>query len=201
MNFNTYNSGGGPFQNAPFQQQQQQPAPAVPGQPRMFAPNAAQQTNMAPPPQPPGVGFNPAMAAAPSSMPPQQQPSAAFYGQQQQQPGMMKPPGSDPTMSPMPPQQPGMMQQQQPGMMPGMPGMAPPAPVEIFQENIDYSIQVPKRILRLTAGHIPSSMNLGHQCKVPMGAIIRPLAPEGPGDEGDVQVVQPGAAGIVRCKR
>ena len=103
-------------------------------------------------------------------------------------------------MSPMPPQQPGMMQQQ-PGMMPGMPGMAPPAPVEIFQENIDYSIQVPKRILRLTAGHIPSSMNLGHQCKVPMGAIIRPLAPEGPGDEGDVQVVQPGAAGIVRCKR
>ncbi len=77
--------------------------------------------------------------------------------------------------------------------------MASPAP-DIFHENIDYSIQVPDRILRLTSKYVPVSANLGHQCKVPLGAIIRPLAPSGDGEE-NVRVVQPGAAGIVRCKR
>ncbi|KAL9189552.1 hypothetical protein ACHAXT_009227 [Thalassiosira profunda] len=183
--------GGAPkqFGGAPFQTSQ----PPAPGQPTPgFNPAASA-------PQP---GFNPA-AAAPSS-----QPGGGFYP-----PGappgapQMKGSGSDPSLS----RQPGMMP---PGMappgggMPGAPGMqsmpgmpgAPGMQPEIFQENIDYSIQVPKRILRLTSQHVPSSASLGHQCKVPLGAVIRPLAPEGR-DEEEVKVVQPGAAGIVRCKR
>ena len=172
-------SGGAPFQTS-------QPPP--PGQPMPgFNPAASA-------PQP---GFNPA-AAAPSS-----QPGGGFYPpggppgapssdpSLSRQPGML-PPGMAPPGGGMP-GAPGM--QSMPGM-PGAPGMQP----EIFQENIDYSIQVPKRILRLTSQHVPSSANLGHQCKVPLGAVIRPLAPEGR-DEEEVKVVQPGAAGIVRCKR
>ncbi|KAL3938641.1 MAG: hypothetical protein SGARI_001666, partial [Bacillariaceae sp.] len=37
-------------------------------------------------------------------------------------------------------------------------------------------------------------------CKVPLGGVLRPLAPC-PDDEEDVDVVQPGNAGIIRCKR
>jgi len=101
-----------------------------------------------------------------------------------------------------------------PGMMPGAPGMssapgmAPGAPgmsssPEYFQENIDYSIKVPSRILRLTSQYIPASATLANSTKVPLGAVIRPLAPmsENDEEEEDVKVVQPGAAGIVRCKR
>jgi len=84
------------------------------------------------------------------------------------------------------------------GGMPGAPGMAPGP--DIFKENIDYSIQVPKHILQLTSKYVPTSASLAHQCKVPLGAVIRPLAPAEE-EGGDVKVVQPGAAGIVRCKR
>ncbi len=38
------------------------------------------------------------------------------------------------------------------------------------------------------------------QCKVPVGAVIRPLAPAAC-EEDEVDVVQPGNAGIIRCKR
>jgi len=173
------------FGGGPFQQQQQQPGgpPApMPGQPRMFTPNTQ---NIAGPSSPTKqVGFNPAAPQQPQ----QQQPSASFYGQQGGQ------------------HQQGGVQQQPPGA-PGMgaPGMAAggaaPGP-EIYQENIDYSIQVPKRILQLTSKYIPTSASMGQRCKVPLGAVIRPLAPCGEGDsEGEVKVVQPGAAGIVRCKR
>ena len=71
---------------------------------------------------------------------------------------------------------------------------------EMFQENIDLSIQVPTRILSTTTKFIPGSAALGHATKVPLGAVICPLAPCKDGEE-DVKVVQPGAAGIVRCKR
>ncbi len=140
----------------------------------MFTPNAS---NIAAPPSPMkgGAPFQPQQPgfhpAAPNAQP-------AQGGQPQQ---VQHPQGQQPGMAP-----------------PGAPGMAPGA--EIFQENIDSSIQVPKRISRLTANHVPSSASLGHQCKVPLGAIIRPLAPS-EGEGGDVKVVQPGAAGIVRCKR
>ena len=80
------------------------------------------------------------------------------------------------------------------------PGGGVPTSPDIFQENFDPSVRVPPRILRSTAGYVPTSMTLAHSTKVPLGGIIRPLAPCGP-DEEDVAVVQPGAAGIVRCKR
>ena len=73
-------------------------------------------------------------------------------------------------------------------------------PIDMFQENFDPSVRVPDRILRSTAGFVPTSMALAHSVKIPLGGIICPLAPCGPDDE-DVAVVQPGAAGIVRCKR
>ena len=168
-------------------------------------------------PPAPGAGFNP---AAPQQQPGMMQPGMMQPGpgapqQQQQQPGMMGQPQQPGMMGQ--PQQPGMMgQPQQPGMMqpnqPGIPGMPAgpnngmPAPgmgggPDIYQENIDLSIQVPDRILRLTSKYIPTSATLGHQCKVPLGAVIRPLAPDGEEEEDCVKVIQPGAAGIVRCKR
>jgi len=183
--------GGAPFQN---NSQPQPPAP-MPGQPRMFTPNA---NNIAGPPSPnkggagfqqqppqPGAGFH--QQAAP------QPPGAGFYGhapqggggqQQPPPPGQPQPVGQQPKMAA--------------GGMPGAPGMAPGP--DIFQENIDYSIQVPERILRLTTKYVPASASLAHQCKAPLGAVIRPLAPS-EDEGGDVKVVQPGAAGIVRCKR
>ena len=134
-------------------------------------------------PGPPQPGFNPAQ------------------NQQQQQPRSS--PNLGPTMQPnmqppnMPGQPPNMMQQQ------GPPGMQQPQQQqpEIFQENIDYSIKVPQRILSTTSNYIPVSSNLGHSVKVPLGAIIKPLAVPNIEEEEDVAVVQPGAAGIVRCKR
>ena len=91
----------------------------------------------------------------------------------------------------------------QPGMG-GPPGMAQQQQQQqqaIFQEKIDYSIKVSKRFLSLTTGSIPSSASLAASCKIPMGAVIRPLAPPSPEDDEEVSVVQPGAAGIIRCKR
>lgn len=84
--------------------------------------------------------------------------------------------------------------------MGGAPGAMGAPGGDYFEENIDYSIQVPDRILRLTSQLIPASATLANATKVPLGAVIRPLAPCGR-EEEDVKVVQPGAAGIVRCKR
>ena len=88
----------------------------------------------------------------------------------------------------------------QPSMQQGMPGMAPGPPTDYFEENIDHSITVPPHILQCVTTHIPQSAQLAHATKVPLGAVIRPLAPS-PLEEEEVKVVQPGAAGIVRCKR
>lgn len=175
--------GGGPFpSDGPSQQQPQPPAPR-PGQPRMFTP--AQNTAGPPPTPKPSAGFNPAA--------PQQQPPPP----QQPQPGRYAPGGQPPGQpAPMPSDHPGTPG----GMVGGAPGMGPSP--EIYQENIDYSIQVPESILRLTSKLVPASANMAHQCKVPLGAVIRPLAPPAARDEDrEVKVLQPGAAGIVRCKR
>ena len=109
------------------------------------------------------------------------------------QPGMVAP-------------QPGMVAPQQTGMgapQPGMGGTHPGTGMQqpnVFQETIDYSIKVPKRFLRFTTGHIPSTASMASTAKIPVGAVLRPLAPCGP-DEDEVDVVHPGAAGIIRCKR
>lgn len=74
-----------------------------------------------------------------------------------------------------------------------MPGAAPVA------DNIDYSIHIPERIFRLACGKLPQSANQATACKAPLGGILRPLAPLVEHEE--VDTVQPGTAGIVRCKR
>ena len=68
------------------------------------------------------------------------------------------------------------------------------------EENVDLNIKIPKRLLRLSSTHIPQSVSMINSVKMPVGAVLRPLAPPGP-DEEDVDVVNPGAAGIIRCKR
>lgn len=69
-----------------------------------------------------------------------------------------------------------------------------------MQENVDLNIKIPKRLFRLSSTHIPQSASMTNSLKIPVGAVLRPLAPPGP-DEEDVDVVNPGAAGIIRCKR
>jgi protein transport protein SEC24 len=73
-------------------------------------------------------------------------------------------------------------------------------PVAPFQENVDFSIQIPERLFRLTAKKIPQSTGMATASRVPIGAVLRPLAPCGEDDE-EVDTVQPGNAGIIRCKR
>lgn len=69
-------------------------------------------------------------------------------------------------------------------------------------ENIDYSIVIPNRICRWTAGKVPQTAAQASATKVPLGAVLRPLAPYQPDDDNDdILTVQPGTAGIVRCKR
>ena len=84
--------------------------------------------------------------------------------------------------------------------MPAPPNAMPGAPAPVFNENIDYNIKIPERLFRLTAGKLAQSSALANSCRVPFGALLRPLAPEGP-EEPEVDTVQPGTAGIVRCKR
>jgi len=190
------------------QSQQQPPGPSIGGGgPRMFTPNPQ---NIGAPPSP---SRNNNQFQQP---PPQQQ-------MQQQQPGNFPQPGmmggggppqfqSKPSTGagPQPPNGAPMMMPGQQQPQPGGPvpqGGGGGGAVDIFQDNIDTSIQAPSRILRLTTNYIPSNAALAHATKVPMGAVIRPLAPTKSNTDGDVEedddvpVIQPGAAGIIRCKR
>lgn len=83
---------------------------------------------------------------------------------------------------------------------PGPPGVIPGQAAPIMNENVDFSIQIPERMFRLTAGKVPATAAQATASKIPFGAVLRPMAPEGPDDE-EVDTIQPGAAGIVRCKR
>jgi protein transport protein SEC24 len=93
-------------------------------------------------------------------------------------------------------------QPQTPGAMPQ--GAAPMQQQQMMMtnENIDYSIVIPNRICRWTAGKVPQTAAQASATKVPLGAVLRPLAPYQPDDDNDdILTVQPGTAGIVRCKR
>jgi protein transport protein SEC24 len=70
----------------------------------------------------------------------------------------------------------------------------------VYEENVDFSIQIPKRLFRLSCNKIAQTASLASSTKIPMGALVRPLAPDAP-NEDPVDVVQPGNEGIVRCKR
>jgi protein transport protein SEC24 len=82
-----------------------------------------------------------------------------------------------------------------PGMAQGMQGGANGG----FAENVDFNIQIPARLCRFTTSKIPQTANMLAQAKIPIGGLLRPMAPCD--EEDDVDVVQPGNAGIIRCKR
>ena len=126
--------------------------------------------------------------------PPQQQ-----FGQQQPPPPQQGQLNAQAAASPFYATPPTAKQMQRAAAPPGT-SAAPggmPAP---FQENVDFSIQIPERLFRVTAKKIPQTAGMAAASKVPIGAVLRPLAPCGEDDEG-VDTVQPGNAGIIRCKR
>jgi len=70
--------------------------------------------------------------------------------------------------------------------------------------QVDLSIEVPKHFLHTTVTKIPTSSALASSSKLPIGGIIRPLAPSP--DSSDtfsdgVDVINPAGSGIIRCKR
>jgi len=77
-------------------------------------------------------------------------------------------------------------------------GVIPPQ--QQVNDNIDYSVSIPERIFRWTSTKLPQTATMANSSKIPLGAVLRPLAPDGPEDD-PVDTVEPGTAGIVRCKR
>jgi protein transport protein SEC24 len=71
---------------------------------------------------------------------------------------------------------------------------------QLYQEIIDFNIKIPERMFRFTSSKIPQTAAIATGSKIPLGGVLRPLAPVGPDDE-EVDTVQPGSAGIIRCKR
>ena len=120
--------------------------------------------------------------------------------------GMFQPPPPPGGAAPAAPQPAANMYQQPPGapgqmQAPGMsaPG-APGQPAQMFKENIDLSIQIPPRLFQVACSKIPQTAAIASGTKIPMGGVLRPLAPI-PDDEEQIATVQPGSAGIIRCKR
>lgn len=144
-----------------------------------------------PPPAPPApkqsmAGFNPTnmMRQQPVAKPQpgQNQPTSTPFYQQGTAPSQGGHPGP-PSMAPTPGQ-----------------GANPQMPAQGFQENVDFSIQVPKWLFRSVTTCIPQTSSMASSLKVSTGAILRPLAPPGQGED-DVDLVNPGNAGIIRCKK
>jgi len=188
---NTMSLGGS---GAPKPPQQQQGAQFGSG-PGGFAPPPPMfQSGGAPPPlgmqgqqgsMPPGAPGQPQMQTFQPAAP-------SLYGQQ-----------APPNQSQQQFSAPGATSRAPPNAMPPggvVAGHQPPGAPGVFEENVDFSIQIPKRLLRFTAGTIAQTNNLGASSKLQYGAVMRPLAPTAV-NEDDVDVVNPGAAGIVRCKR
>ncbi|GMI42561.1 hypothetical protein TrCOL_g10240 [Triparma columacea] len=165
------------------------PAPPPPSQPTR-AP-AAPQFYQAPAsmqsPQGVGGGGQFMSPGAPHSFQQQQQHSQAPYTGQ---------PNPNPYANQQQAQQPYGGQRQ-------APAPAPAANVD-YMAQVDLSIEVPKQFLRTTVSKIPTSSALASSSKLPIGGVIRPLAPSptstNPSDDG-VSVINPAASGIIRCKR
>ncbi len=133
-------------------------------------------------------------------------------GQAAVSPGMFQP------GAPMGAPQPGMFQSSGPGPVPQQPppgigaapiGMAGPGAApgmgaagqqQLYQEVIDFNIKIPDRLFRFTTSKIPQTSAIATASKIPLGGVLRPLAPVAD-DEEEVDTVQPGSAGIIRCKR
>ena len=190
----TYSAQGGP----PGGMKTFTPAPPAPGMAR--PPPPGQQP---PPPRPamsqtaPGGGptiFQPKPPGGAGSLPPGG--PRATTSPSPSGPGVVAPPP------------PGGANFYQAGAVPGAthqgPSVAPgggPAP-PMINDNTDFSIKVPKRYFRLTAESLPQTAAMATSSKIPFGAVLRPLAPEWEEQgEDEIATVQPGSAGIIRCKR
>ena len=196
--------------------------PAPPGANRGPPPPGA---NMGPPP--PGMGMGqPGMGQPGMNQPGMGQPGMSQPGMGQPgmgQPGMGQPGMSQPGMGPgmgQPGMGPGMGQ---PGMGPGMgqpgmgqPGMGQPGMDQyqnggpavspsggqlsprVIDTNIDYSIKIPETMFRTTSSLIPATATMVSSCRVPTGGLLRPLAKP---TEGEIDIIRPGAGGIIRCQK
>jgi protein transport protein SEC24 len=73
-----------------------------------------------------------------------------------------------------------------------------PTSPRMYNDSVDYSIQIPKEMFRMTSTTIPASANMVTTCKVPTGGLLRPFTNL---DEGEIDLIRPGAGGIIRCNR
>ena len=181
------------------------------------------------PPKPPGIGnFGPPPPAAAGPPPPHMQiaPTYSNNSNNLNDPNSMSNGGPGPMMTPavqqfypqqqqsvppvMTPMVPGNVPPQQQQLMPGAAGVVGggSVPNSGMNENIDYNVVIPPNLCRWTAGKLPTTAAMANATKIPLGAILRPLAPgeeEGCGSNNDTEssipTVQPGTSGIVRCKR
>ena len=69
-------------------------------------------------------------------------------------------------------------------------------------EDMDLTIQCDQRFLRSSVGKVIHSQGIAQQSRFPLGIVCHPMSGEGDGAENsEVEVVDFGATGIVRCKR
>jgi len=115
---------------------------------------------------------------------------------------------------PQPPNQPNSFQQpgppppgvqpintlQQPSNIPQQPGAAP--------DQNDPTVQIPTQLFQMTTDLLPSTQSLANATKIPLGGVLRPFASPPPPTSTTaspstttIPIIQPGSAGIIRCKR
>ncbi len=180
-------------------------------------------TNFAPPQAPPAsMSMPPPPTGAPMSMPPPPTGVAGFMAP----PGVpgappMGVPGAPPAVAP--PQYSaayGMAAPQAPNSMSGMPtgfdtGANTPGAAAVpgqqsdpnsgsllpSLDEIDLSIQCNPNFLRASISKIVGSQTAANAARIPLGIVCKPMA----GDKGitndDIEVVDFGSTGIIRCKR
>ena len=68
-------------------------------------------------------------------------------------------------------------------------------------EDMDLSIQCDQRFLRCSVGKVVQSQGISQQCRFPLGIVCHPMSGEDDTENNDVEVVDFGSTGIVRCKR
>lgn len=192
-------SGGKPTPTIPSAQQPGGFGGAPMGPP-MGGPPAGGPPAGGPPMQqmqaPPPYAVSPPSAAAPQ-LPAGFDSSQNLHQMAGQQPGAY--PGQ-------PGMQPGMQAGMQPGQAQGqgpdptMPAPQTGAPLPLLDE-MDLSIQCNPAFMRATIGTMVASQQRAMTSRIPLGIVVKPMA----GDKGvgndEIQVVDFGSTGIIRCKR
>lgn len=95
-----------------------------------------------------------------------------------------------------------------PGSVAGAPGAGPNDPNALAGANplptideIDMSITCNPNFLRTSVSKIVASQQLANNSRLPLGVVCKPMAGDKGTNNEDVEVVDFGATGIVRCKR